>query len=137
MSTSAKPVILYAWRTPNGFKPAILLEELKATYVGFDYDLRGVDIGKANEQKQPSYLAINPNGKIPALTDHTRNDFHVFESAAILLYLEQHFDKDKRFGFGCRTRIVERSSTVDLLRAWWCRSHAWTGGAFPLCARQD
>lgn len=100
-STATKPVLLYTWRAPNGYKPSILLEELKAAYPGaFDYDVRPVDIGTANEQKQPWYLAINPNGRIPAITDRTRGDgFHVFESGAILFYLEQHFDKENRFSF--------------------------------------
>lgn len=99
-SASTKPVLLYTAPTPNGHKPSVFLEELKAAYPGFDYDWQKVDIGAANEQKQPWFLAINPNGRIPALTDRTRGDgFHVFESAAILLYLEQHFDKEKKFAF--------------------------------------
>lgn len=95
----SKPLVLYTWRTPNGFKPSILLEELKAAYPGFDYDWQRIDIGKANQQKEPWFLAINPNGRIPALTDRSRNNFNVFESAAILLYLEQHYDTEKKFSF--------------------------------------
>ncbi|MDP2311876.1 MAG: glutathione S-transferase N-terminal domain-containing protein [Pseudomonadota bacterium] len=74
--------ILYAWGTPNGLKPVLLLEEL-----GIPYELVKVDI-RAGEQKRPEYLAVNPNGKIPALVDGER---HVWESGAILLYLaEKH-----------------------------------------------
>ena len=50
-------------------------------------------------QKEPWYIKLNPNGRIPAITDRSRNDFHVFESAAILLYLAQHYDKDYVFWF--------------------------------------
>lgn len=73
---------LHTWTTPNGRKPAILLAELN-----LPYQLVRVDITK-DEQKDPSYLAINPNGKIPTLVD---DGFAVFESGAILTYLaEKH-----------------------------------------------
>jgi len=45
------------------------------------------------------FLKINPNGRIPAIVDHTRHDFAVFETAAITLYLAQHFDKEFKFWF--------------------------------------
>jgi GST-like protein len=75
---------LYTWHTPNGKKALILLAELE-----WPYDMRLVNIGE-NEQKRREYLAINPNGKIPALVD-TEGDngklVVVFESGAILEYL--------------------------------------------------
>jgi hypothetical protein len=49
--------------------------------------------------QEPWYLKLNPNGRIPVLVDRSRNDFIVFETSAILLYLVQHYDKDLRFGF--------------------------------------
>lgn len=76
----------YLWNTPNGKKPAILLEEL-----GVDYTLVPVNIG-AGEQFAPDYVAINPNSKIPALVHHTPSGpVRVFESGAILVYLAQTF----------------------------------------------
>jgi len=76
---------VYTWHTPNGRKLPILLAEL-----GLDYELELVDLGK-NEQKRPAYLAINPNGKIPALVD---GETKIFESGACLEYLA---DKTGRF----------------------------------------
>ncbi|KAG8743659.1 glutathione S- transferase, nitrogen catabolite repression regulator [Ceratobasidium sp. 414] len=91
-------LLLYTVGTPNGHKPSILLEELKDAYNGFSYDFQKISF-QANEQKEPWFLKINPNGRIPALVDHSRGDFKVFESAAILLYLAQHYDKENKFSY--------------------------------------
>lgn len=73
---------LYTWRTPNGRKVPILLAELD-----LPYQLHPLDI-RTGKQKQPEFLAINPNGKIPALVD---GGVTIFESGAILEYLaEKH-----------------------------------------------
>jgi len=74
---------LYTAPTPNGWKVSIVLEELDLPYV-----VRPIALGK-NEQKQPWYLALNPNGKIPTIVDHDAGDFVVFESGAILVYLAE------------------------------------------------
>lgn len=74
---------LFTAATPNGHKISIALEEL-----GLPYTLRLLDLGK-QEQKQPWFLAINPNGRIPAIIDHAADDFPVFESGAILIYLAE------------------------------------------------
>lgn len=82
---------LYTWHTPNGQKAPILLAELR-----LPYDLHLVNLGE-NEQKRAEYLAINPNGKIPALIDLDGANAKlvvVFESGAILQYLA---DKTGRF----------------------------------------
>ena len=57
-----------------------------------------VNLGN-NEQKEPWFIKLNPNGRIPVLVDRSRNNFAVFETAAILLYLEQHYDKEFKFSF--------------------------------------
>jgi len=95
---SHKPIVLYAAPTPNGYKASTFLEELRAHYGGPDYELVRIDLSK-NVQKEPWYIKINPNGRIPAITDRSRDNFNVFESAAILLYLAQHYDKDHVFWF--------------------------------------
>ncbi|KAJ1299660.1 hypothetical protein OPQ81_009112 [Rhizoctonia solani] len=95
--SSSDTLLLYTATSPNGYKVSILLEELKDAY-GLQYTFRNIDI-RTNEQKEEWYLKINPNGRIPALVDPLRGNFAVFESAAILLYLSQHYDKDKKFSY--------------------------------------
>jgi glutathione S-transferase/GST-like protein len=76
-------ITLYTAATPNGHKVSIALEEL-----GLPYQLQVLDLA-AGEQKRPDFLAINPNGRIPAIVDHSAGDFAVFESGAILIYLAE------------------------------------------------
>ncbi|MDM7942124.1 MAG: glutathione S-transferase N-terminal domain-containing protein [Hydrogenophaga sp.] len=74
---------LYTAATPNGHKVSIALEEL-----GLPYTLKVLDLSKG-EQKTPAFLAINPNGRIPAIVDHEADGFAVFESGACLVYLAE------------------------------------------------
>jgi GSH-dependent disulfide-bond oxidoreductase len=74
---------LFTAATPNGHKISIALEEL-----ALPYTLRVLDFSR-EEQKQAWYLAINPNGRIPTIVDHDADDFVVFESGAILIYLAE------------------------------------------------
>jgi len=97
-TTSTKPFTLYTAGTPNGHQPSVLLEELKAVNPAVDYDVVKIDIS-TNVQKEPWFIKLNPNGRIPVLVDHLRNDFAVFETAAILLYLAQHYDKGHKVWF--------------------------------------
>ena len=78
---------LYTAATPNGFKVSIALEEL-----GLPYKVIPLDFSTM-EQKKPEFLAINPNGRIPAIVDRDNGDFAVFESGAILLYLAEKTGK--------------------------------------------
>ena len=71
----------YTAPTPNGHKISIALEEMQ-----LPYNLIPVDISKG-EQKQPEYLKLNPNGRIPTIVDRDNDNFVVFESGAILVYL--------------------------------------------------
>jgi GST-like protein len=69
--------------TPNGHKASITLEEL-----GLDYTVTAIDLGKL-DQKEPGFLAVNPNGRIPAIIDRDNDNFTVFESGAIMQYLAE------------------------------------------------
>ncbi len=77
---------LYTWTTPNGRKVSILLEEL-----GFEYEVHPINIGQG-EQKKPEFLAICPNGKIPAIVER-ETGLTLFESGAIMLYLAEKHGK--------------------------------------------
>jgi GST-like protein len=75
---------LYTWGTPNGRKVSIMLEEC-----ALPYNVHRIDIGKG-DQHAPEFLAISPNGKIPAIVDTEGPDgepMPLFESGAILIYL--------------------------------------------------
>jgi GST-like protein len=74
---------LYTAATPNGHKISIALEEL-----GLPYTVHHLDLSSL-EQKRPEFLRINPNGRIPAIIDRDNDDFVVFESGAILIYLAE------------------------------------------------
>ncbi|MFP6578813.1 MAG: glutathione S-transferase N-terminal domain-containing protein [Myxococcota bacterium] len=74
---------LYTSPTPNGWKVSIALEELE-----LPYEVKPIRLDQM-EQKKPEFLAINPNGRIPALVDRDADDFAIFESGAILVYLAE------------------------------------------------
>ena len=78
---------LYTAPTPNGWKISIALEEL-----ALPYTVHPINLGKL-EQKEPWFLAINPNGRIPAIVDRANGDFAIFESGAILIYLAERTGK--------------------------------------------
>lgn len=66
-----------------------------------------------NRQKEPWFIDLNPNGRIPVLVDRSRNNFVVFETAAILLYLEQHYDKERKFVFSADTEPNDWSEMLQ------------------------
>lgn len=74
---------LYTAATPNGHKISIALEEL-----GLPYRVNCLSFER-KEQKSADYLQVNPNGRIPAIVDRDNDDFAVFESGAILIYLAE------------------------------------------------
>ncbi|MDE2163478.1 MAG: glutathione S-transferase N-terminal domain-containing protein [Alphaproteobacteria bacterium] len=78
---------LYTAATPNGYKASVALEEL-----ALPYEVHYVQLGKL-EQKQDWFLKINPNGRIPAIVDRDEDNFAVFESGAILVYLAEKTGK--------------------------------------------
>jgi GST-like protein len=81
---------LYTWGTPNGKKVSVMLEE-----IGLPYNVHPIQIGQGDQFK-PDYVAINPNSKIPAITDTEGpggKPINVFESGAILIYLAEKTGK--------------------------------------------
>lgn len=76
-------ITLYTAGTPNGYKISIALEEM-----GLDYEAKILSLGE-QDQKKDWFLKLNPNGRIPAIVDHDNDDFVVFESGAILVYLAE------------------------------------------------
>ena len=94
---------LYTWVTPNGWKVSCTLEELRIPYT-----VHTIDIMKS-EQKSPKFLRLNPNGRIPAIVDREADNFAVFESGAIMIYLA---DKAGRL---LPTEVKARSKVIQWL----------------------
>ena len=78
---------LYTSATPNGWKATITLEEL-----ALPYTLHNVNLSEG-EQRAPAFVALNPNGRIPVIVDREADNFPVFESGAILIYLAEKTGK--------------------------------------------
>src|ERR1700689_878417 len=95
---------LHTWNTPNGRKISVALEEM-----GLPYKVVPVNISKG-EQMAPSFLAISPNNKIPAIVDPDGPGgapISVFESGAILLYLGEKTGKFLPPGLRERGPVME------------------------------
>lgn len=92
---------LYTAPTPNGHKASCTLEEL-----GIEYSVKAVDISSGDQHK-PEFRAINPNGRIPAIVDRANDDFAVFESGAIMIYLAEQAGKLLPAGAKGRSRVIQ------------------------------
>ncbi len=92
---------LYTWATPNGWKASATLEEL-----GLTYEVKPIDIS-SGIQKEATYTAINPNGRIPAIIDRNENDLAVFESAAIMIYLAEKTGKLLPSDVKGRSKVIQ------------------------------
>ncbi|EXJ82354.1 glutathione S-transferase [Capronia epimyces CBS 606.96] len=93
-------ITLYTDGTPNGFKISIALEEL-----GLPYKVEHVNIS-TNRQKEPWFLEINPNGRIPAITDTFADGkkIRLFESGSILQYLVEQYDSEHKISYPAGSR---------------------------------
>ena len=103
-SRRQKPIELYYWPTPNGWKISIMLEEC-----GLPYVVRPLDISKG-EQFTPHFLAISPNNRMPAIVDPHGpggRPISVFESGAILQYLGRKTGKFYPQNGRARTAVEE------------------------------
>ena len=92
---------LYTAATPNGHKISIALEELSLPYT-----LRVLKLSEG-EQKKPEFLAISPNGRIPAIVDRDADDFAIFESGAILVYLAEKTGRLMPTDVKGRSRVLQ------------------------------
>jgi glutathione S-transferase len=92
---------LFTAATPNGWKASVALEEM-----GLPYTVRALSLGKL-EQKEEWFLRINPNGRVPAIIDHDNDDFAVFESGAILIYLAEKTGKLPPTESKARSRVIQ------------------------------
>lgn len=116
MDTPPAPKItLYTGQSPNGIKISITLAEL-----GLPYTTRKIDM-TTNEQKSPWYTAINPNGRIPALTD-THSDgkeIRVFESGSIMQYLVDRYDTEHKISYPRGSREAVETTVRPSLHELW------------------
>jgi glutathione S-transferase len=85
------PIQLWGRRGPNPPKVTMILEEL-----GLPYEHMAIDFA---DVKQPAYTAINPNGRLPAIRDPNNGDLTLWESGAIIDYLTERYDTDRRLSF--------------------------------------
>ena len=91
--------------TPNGHKVSILLELL-----GLEYELQELNFAK-NEQKEPWFLKLNPNGRIPTIVDSSTNTT-LSETAAIMQYLVDTYDKENKFSYKVGTPLYYKQLEV-------------------------
>jgi len=92
---------LYTSATPNGRKISVMLEE-----IGMEYNVIPINMGKG-DQKTPEFLAMNPNGRIPVIVDRANDDFVVFESGAIMIYLAEKSGQLLPAEEKARSRVIQ------------------------------
>ena len=95
---------LYSWKTSNGKKASIMLEEC-----GLDYNIHPINIGQ-DDQFTAEYTAINPNSKIPAIIDQDGpggQPYTVIESGAILMYLAEKAGKFMPTEMAARYDVIQ------------------------------
>jgi len=99
-NSNLKPLLMFnhvGLHMPNVWKICFLVKELN-----LECDMKFLDFNK-NEQKQSPHTDHNPNGRIPTLVDGNNNNFPVWESNAIMLYLVNQYDAENATGFLGRT----------------------------------
>ncbi len=92
---------LYTASTPNGWKVSVTLEEL-----GLPYEVHALGLDK-QDQKSEAYLKICPNGRIPAIVDREADNFAVFESGAIMIYLAERTGRLMPGDIKGRSRVIQ------------------------------
>jgi len=92
---------LYTAATPNGWKASVTLEELE-----LPYEVHAIGMQKL-EQKQDWFLKLNPNGRIPVIVDRDEDNFAVFESGAIMIYLAEKTGRLLPSDVKGRSRVIQ------------------------------
>ncbi len=92
---------LYTAATPNGYKASIALEEME-----IPYNLHALSLTE-QDQKDPEFLRICPNGRIPAIVDTDAGNFAVFESGAVMIYLAEKCGKFLPTDVKGRSRVIQ------------------------------
>ncbi|KAI1108210.1 glutathione S-transferase [Nemania sp. NC0429] len=90
MSSNLKPIVVHGQGGPNPPKVIMILEDL-----GVPYKMAATTFA---DIKKPEYLAVNPNGRVPAIYD-PNTDLTLWESGAIIEYLIETYDKDNKISF--------------------------------------
>jgi glutathione S-transferase len=112
-------IVFYTAFSPNGHKIAITLEEL-----GLDYKMVHVDL-PAIQHKEQWFLDINPNGRIPALTDVLKDGtpIKLFESGSIQQYLVDRYDLEHKLSYPRGTKeFYQTNNWVLVARDVWSSS---------------
>ncbi|SEK52559.1 GST-like protein [Roseovarius nanhaiticus] len=117
------PFQLYSLATPNGVKVTVMFEELLEAGHDAEYDAWLIDIGEG-DQFGSGFTEINPNSKIPALLDRSRETpVRVFESGSILMHLAE------RYGAFLPASGAARTEVLNWL-FWQMGSAPYLGGGF-------
>ena len=91
----------YTAPTPNGHKVSCTLEAME-----LEYETHVVNLME-NEQKKPEFLAISPNGRIPAIVDRDVDNLQIFESGAIMIYLAEKTGKLMPTDLNEKAKVLE------------------------------
>ncbi|KAK4246141.1 glutathione S-transferase [Corynascus novoguineensis] len=86
-----EPIQVWGRKGPNPPKVTMILEELGLPYEHVPIEFKDV--------KKPDYLAINPNGRLPAIRDPNSGGLILWESGAIIEYLVERYDADRKLSF--------------------------------------
>ncbi len=92
---------LYTSSTPNGWKASVALEEMDIPYTVHTIDLM------KGEQKKDDFLKLCPNGRIPAIVDRKNDNFSVFETGAIMIYLAEKCGKFLPTDIKGRSEVIQ------------------------------
>ncbi len=91
----------YTAPTPNGHKVSCTLEAME-----LEYETHVINLME-NEQKKQEFLAISPNGRIPAIVDRDADNLSIFESGAIMIYLAEKTGKLMPSDLNEKAKVLE------------------------------